>query len=47
VLVGAGVGAYLVLDQSGQQSVQLRERVRGDVQQAVDQIEGLIRDNTQ
>jgi serine/threonine protein kinase len=46
LLTAIGVGAYVLLDQTGQRSVQLRERVQGNVDQAVDEIEGLIEDNT-
>jgi hypothetical protein len=46
-LLGAiGVGAYMLVDQTGQRGVQLRERVEGNVDQAVDEIQGLIDDNT-
>ena len=46
LLCAIGVGAYVLIDESGQRSVQLRERVEGNVDQAVDEIEGLIEDNT-
>jgi eukaryotic-like serine/threonine-protein kinase len=47
LLAAVGAAAYLAVNQPGQQGVELRKRIRGDTQDAVDQIEGLIRDNTQ
>jgi len=46
LLAAIGVGAYVLIDQTGQRSVQLRERVRGDMEDAVDEIQGLIEENT-
>ena len=47
VLLGAvGVGVYALVTETGQQGVELRERVEGNVDQAVDEIQGLIEDNT-
>jgi eukaryotic-like serine/threonine-protein kinase len=46
VLAAAAVGAYVVVTESGQRGVQLKEQVQGDVQQAVDEIQDLISDNT-
>jgi eukaryotic-like serine/threonine-protein kinase len=46
LLAGIGVGAYTLVDQTGQRGVELREQVEGDVDQAVDDIRGLIEDNT-
>jgi serine/threonine-protein kinase len=46
LLAAIGVGAYVLLDQTGQRGVQLREQVEGNVDQAVDEIQGLIEDNT-
>jgi eukaryotic-like serine/threonine-protein kinase len=46
LLAAIGVGAYVLVDQTGQRGVQLRERVEGNVDQAVDEIQGLIEDNT-
>ena len=46
LLAGIAAGAYVLVGESGQRGAQLRERVEGDVQQAVDELEGLIRDNT-
>ena len=34
------------MTETGQQGVELRERVEGNVDQAVDEIQGLIEDNT-
>ena len=45
LLCGVGGRRLHAGDQTGQQSVQLRERVQGDVEQAVDEIKGLIEDN--
>jgi serine/threonine protein kinase len=46
LLAAIGVGAYTLIDDSGQRSVELRERIEGNVDQAVDEIQGLIEDNT-
>jgi serine/threonine-protein kinase len=49
LLLGAivlGVLAYQLVQDSANKSVQLREDVRGNVQDAVDQLKGLIDDNT-
>jgi eukaryotic-like serine/threonine-protein kinase len=46
LLVVIGIGAYTLADQTGQRSVELREQVEGNVDQAVDEIQGLIEDNT-
>ena len=46
LLAAIGVGAYVLVDQTGQRGVQLREQVEGNVDQAVDEIQGLIEDNT-
>jgi serine/threonine protein kinase len=46
LLFAIGAGAYVLVDQTGQRSVQLRERVEGNVDRAVDEIQGLIEDNT-
>jgi serine/threonine protein kinase len=47
-LAAAGVAAYAVVDSSsGSKSVQLRNDVRGKAQDAIDQLRGLIDDNTQ
>ena len=45
VVVGV-LGLPASLQDSSNQAVQLRENIRGDVQDAVDQIKGLIDDNT-
>ena len=46
-LAVAGVLAYQTVQDNTDRAVQLREDVRGGVQDAVDQIKGLIEDNTQ
>ena len=43
----AGVLAYQTVQDNTNRAVQLRENVRGGVQDAVDEIKGLIEDNTQ
>jgi serine/threonine protein kinase len=45
-LAAAGFAAVQALDQGGGQSVQLREDVRGGVEDAVGELRGLIEDNT-
>jgi serine/threonine protein kinase len=45
-LVGAGLAAYQAVDGAGGRSVQLREEVRGGVEDAVNELRGLIEDNT-
>jgi hypothetical protein len=42
-----GVLAYQLVQDSTHKAVQLRENVRGGVQDAVDQLKGLVEDNTQ
>jgi eukaryotic-like serine/threonine-protein kinase len=46
VLAAAGVGAYLVVTQSTERGVQLKEQIEGDVDQAVQEIRDLIEENT-
>jgi serine/threonine protein kinase len=47
-LAGAGYAAYAASENSGSgRQVQLREDVRGNVNDAIDQLRGLIEDNTQ
>jgi eukaryotic-like serine/threonine-protein kinase len=46
-LAAAGFAGYQALDDSGGKSVQLREDVSGKVDDAIDQLRGLIDDNTQ
>ena len=46
LLCAAAAGAFILVDQAGQRGVQLREQVEGGAERAVDEIEGLIRDNT-
>jgi len=45
-LAAAGFAAYQAVDDSGSQSVQLREDVRGSVDDAIGELRGLIEDNT-
>jgi serine/threonine protein kinase len=46
-LAAAGFAGYQALSSSGTKSVQLREDVGGKAQQAIDELRGLIDDNTQ
>ena len=46
VLAAAAVGGYMLVSDTGQRGVQLKERIEGDVNQAVDEIQQLIDDNT-
>ena len=46
LLAAVAAGAYVLVDQTGRRGVQLKEQVQGDVQQAVDEIQQLISDNT-
>jgi eukaryotic-like serine/threonine-protein kinase len=46
VLAAVAVGAYVVVSESGQRGVQLKEQVEGDVNQAIDEIQQLIDENT-
>jgi serine/threonine protein kinase len=46
-IVAAGVIAYAVSQNSGSQGVQLRQNVRGQVNDAIEELRGLIEDNTQ
>ena len=45
-VVVVGVIAYQALQDGADQAVQLRENIRGNVQDAVDEVKGLIEDNT-
>jgi serine/threonine-protein kinase len=45
-IAAGGIAAYEGLTSGTQKGVQLREQVRGDVNEAVDQLKGLIQDNT-
>jgi serine/threonine-protein kinase len=45
-IVVIGVMTYQLVQDNSNQAVQLRENVRGNVQNAVDEIKGLIQDNT-
>jgi eukaryotic-like serine/threonine-protein kinase len=46
LLAAIAVGAYTLVDQGSRRGVELREQVEGNVEQAVDEIRGLIEDNT-
>jgi serine/threonine-protein kinase len=46
LLAGIAAGVYVLAGDSGQRGVQLREQVEGNVDQAVDEIQTLIEDNT-
>ena len=46
-LVAGAIVAYQAIDSAGGRAVQLREDVRGQVNDAVDELRGLIEDNTQ
>ena len=46
LLAGIGFGAYTLATEGGQRGVELREQVEGNVDRAVDEIQGLIEDNT-
>jgi serine/threonine protein kinase len=45
-LVAGGLAAYQAVGDAGTKSVQLRERVRGNFDTAVEELKGLIEDNT-
>jgi serine/threonine protein kinase len=45
-LIVAGAAAYRAVDGAGKQAVQLRQNVTGKANQALDQLRGLIQDNT-
>jgi hypothetical protein len=45
-VVVAGVIAYQALQDGSNQAVQLKTRIHGDVQEAVDEVKSLIEDNT-
>jgi serine/threonine protein kinase len=46
-LIVAGVAAYQAVGGAGKQAVQLRQQVQGKANDAIDQLRGLINDNTQ
>jgi serine/threonine protein kinase len=46
LLAAIAIGAYALVDQGSRRGVELREQVEGNVEQAVDEIQGLIEDNT-
>jgi hypothetical protein len=46
LLAVIAIGAYTLADQGTQRGVELREQVEGNVDQAVEEIQGLIEDNT-
>jgi hypothetical protein len=45
-LAAAGIAAYQAVSDGVQQGVQLKEDVQGRAQDAVDELKGLIEDNT-
>jgi serine/threonine-protein kinase len=47
LLAGVAAGAYVLVSETGQRSVQLKQRIEGGVDQAVQEIQDLISDNTQ
>jgi serine/threonine-protein kinase len=47
LLAGVAAGAYVLVSETGQRGVQLKEEVRGTVDEAVQEIEDLISENTQ
>jgi serine/threonine-protein kinase len=46
LLAAIAIGAYALVDQGSRRGVELREQVEGNVEHAVDEIQGLIEDNT-
>jgi hypothetical protein len=44
-VAAAGVAAYALATDASRRGVQLREQVRGDAQQTVDELKQLIEDN--
>jgi eukaryotic-like serine/threonine-protein kinase len=46
LLAAIGSGAYAIATEGGQRGVELREQVEGNVERAVEEIQGLIEDNT-
>jgi eukaryotic-like serine/threonine-protein kinase len=46
LLAAVAAGTYVLVSESGRRGVQLKERVEGDVRQAVEEIQDLIADNT-
>ncbi len=46
-LIAGGLVAYQQMQDTAQQGVELKRNVEGKVQDAVDQLKGLIEDNTQ
>jgi serine/threonine-protein kinase len=46
LLAAVGIGVFLLASESGQQGVELKKQVQGDVDQAVQDIQDLIGDNT-
>jgi serine/threonine-protein kinase len=47
VLAAIAAGAYVLISETGQRGVQLQERIEGNVDDAVQQIQDLISENTQ
>jgi hypothetical protein len=45
-LVAGGLAAYQAISSGVEQGVRLKEDVRGQVQDAVDEVKGLIEENT-
>jgi serine/threonine protein kinase len=46
ILAAVAAGAYVLVSESGQRGVQLKEQIEGDVNQAVQEIQDLINENT-
>jgi len=46
ILAAVAAGAYVLVSESGQRGVQLKEQIQGDVNQAVQEIQDLINENT-
>jgi serine/threonine-protein kinase len=46
VVVALGIGGYQLATDTGRRAVQLREEVRGNADRAIEEIKGLIEDNT-
>jgi uncharacterized protein HemX len=46
LLAALAVGAFLLITQGSQKQVQLKEDIQGGVEQSVEQLEDLIRENT-
>jgi len=46
LLAAIGIGAYVLVTQATQRTVQLKEDIQGGIERSVDEIKGLIEDNT-